>query len=455
MHAAANDPSQQEPTPDSPPVSPAQWPSHPEIERREPRNLLLMAAHQIVFRVGWIFKTESVIMPAFLDAVSGAGWLRGWMPLLNRCGQSVPPVFLADRLRAARLKKRFLSAFILLMSLPFAVLSTACLFSDWQRSGWMAGLFLVLYGTFFVFNGLYHVSFGTVQGKLIRPRRRGLLLLVATFWGTVPAMLAAWLLLRHWLDRPDGGFGYLFAVTTVCFFVSGLTVLLLYEPADDRPKRPSTRPWDCLRETVAALQGDANLRRLVLVAMLFGSGLIIFPHYQALAREELGLSGQHLMVWVITQNASVGGFSLFVGPLADLWGNRLTLRTLIFGSAVCPLLAISLTWLDGTGAGLYWLVFIPLGTAPLVLRILANYTLETCEPAEHPRYLSTVNLCLAVPMVLSPLVGWAVDVVGFAAVFLSASALIFLGGCLTFRLDEPRHRAEDDELTPLETAGEE
>ena len=75
----------------------AQWPTHPGIEPRERRNLLLLALHQIVFRIGWIFKTESVIMPAVLDQLSGAGWLRGCMPVLNRFGQSVPPVFLADR----------------------------------------------------------------------------------------------------------------------------------------------------------------------------------------------------------------------------------------------------------------------------------------------------------------------------------------------------------------------
>ena len=47
------------------------------IARSEPRNLLLLVLHQIVVRTGWIFKTESVIMPAFLDYVMPAGWLRG------------------------------------------------------------------------------------------------------------------------------------------------------------------------------------------------------------------------------------------------------------------------------------------------------------------------------------------------------------------------------------------
>ena len=47
------------------------------IERNEPRNFILLAVYQIVLRVGWIFKTESIVMPAFLDHIGGTPWLRG------------------------------------------------------------------------------------------------------------------------------------------------------------------------------------------------------------------------------------------------------------------------------------------------------------------------------------------------------------------------------------------
>jgi len=453
MHTAANDIAEQ---PDQ--VSPPDWPVHPDIEPHEPRNLLLMAAHQIVFRVGWIFKTESVIMPAFLDWLmpgSPTGMLRGCLPVLNRFGQSVPPVLCADQLKAMRFKKRALSAYIVAMSVPFAVLSLACLAGDVQQLTWMPWLFLLLYGLFFAFNGLYHMSFGTVQGKLIRPTRRGRLLLISTFWGTLPAMGLGWWLLDDWLDRPDGGFQFIFATTAVCFFLSGLMVLLLFEPADGPSPGRSNGPLRSFHDAWTALRSDRNLRCLVLVAMLFGSGLIIFPHYQALALGPLQLERKQLMLFVVAQNASVGLLSLFVGTLADALGNRLTLRTLVFGAAVAPLLAIGLSRSGGLGMSLFWLVFIPLGVTPLVLRILVNYALEISEPVDHPRYLSTVSLCLAAPFLFSPVVGWLVDLIGFEVVFLSAAALILLGGGITFRLDEPRHRVREAEIGGVGTGGEE
>ncbi len=452
--------------PEEPPLSPATWPSHPDIEPRERRNLLLLALHQIVFRIGWIFKTESVIMPAVLDQLSGAGWLRGCLPVLNRFGQSVPPVFLADYFKNLRYKKRALAAFTALMGVPFGVLSLIWLLSPDSAPGlekngfagprhvWLPGLFLLLYLVFFVFNGLYHLSFGTVQGKLIRPTRRGRLLLTSTFWGSLPAMLLAWCLLDRWLRLPDGGFGYIFAFTSVCFVLAGTMAMALFEPADAVQAEVSARKRGNVADMVRTLRRDANLRRLVLVAALFGSGLIIFPHYQALARNALGLTGIHLMVWVMTQNMAVGVYSLFVGPLADRRGNRLTLRLLVFGSAIAPAFAISLVYLPGElGARLFWMVFIPLGISPLVLRTLLNYALEICQPEEHPRYLSTVSLGLAAPFLLSPAVGWLVDVAGFEVVFMATVGLIVLSGLMTFGLEEPRHRTEPDEIHTVGVGG--
>lgn len=431
------------------------WPIHPEIEPREGRNLLLLALQQIVFRVGWIFKTESVIMPAVLDQVAGAGWIRGMLPILNRFGQSVPPVFVAPVLQRMPRKKWAFAVIPLLMSLPFFVLAGGWAVGGFQRSGeeaspWPVLLFLVLYFVFFVLNGLYQLAFGTVQGKLIRPTRRGNLLRLSTFGGSIPAVLMAWWLLSRWLRLPDGGFGYTFAFAGACFFISGLFVFALFEPADGieealLPKR------DSLRTLVGAIRQDANLRRLVTVAALFGTTLIIFPHYQALAREDLGLAGVHLMVWVITQNASVGLLSLLVGPLADRKGNRLTLQLLLFGSAIAPAYAIALPSVRGGEHG-FWLVYVLLATIPMVLRVLVNYTLEICEPEEHARYLSTVWLGLAIPFFASPLVGWLADVAGFQAVFLSTVCLVVLGGLLSLGLTEPRHAAIPDDAEAAEAA---
>ncbi len=400
-----------------------------------------------------MFKTESVIVPAFLDAVTGAEWmrgmLRGFLPVLNRLGQSVPPVLLADFVRQFPLKKRLLAGFTFLMGFPFAVLA-ALLWGGPTR--YLPLTFLGLYLAFACCYGLYLLAFSTLQGKLIEPGRRGYLLSASTFWGSIPAIGIALWLMPGWLAPPAPHFTHLFLFVAVCFMLAAGIGLLAAEPREQLP-RGSPRVPGGLAQLTASLRTDGNLRVLVFVAMLFGSSLILAPHYQALARERLGLADIHLMTWIITQSVSVGIFSLFVGRVADYEGNRLSVRLLIFGAALAPAMAVALANLpDSLGKALYWTVFIPLGFSPLVLRILVNYTLEVCKSSRHARYVSTVNLFLAIPFLFSPLAGWTIDLVGFESVFLGAAVLTGLAGCLTFALEEPRRRASIEELRSVEVS---
>jgi hypothetical protein len=88
---------------------------------------------------------------------------------------------------------------------------------------------------------------------------------------------------------------------------------------------------------------------------------------------------------------------------------------------------------------------------PLVMKTMVGYTLEIAPSHEHPRYLSTLSLCLAVPFCFSPLVGWFVDAFGFEPVFAGGAVMIALAGLLTLRLVEPRHGpiAQPGEITAV------
>ncbi len=72
---------------------------------------------------------------------------------------------------------------------------------------------------------------------------------------------------------------------------------------------------------------------------------------------------------------------------------------------------------------------------------MVNYALELVDEVGHTRYVSTLTLTMAVPFLLSPLVGWLVDLWGFASVFLGATLLILSGCFMTFKLIEPRHNS--------------
>lgn len=408
-----------------------------EIESHESRNLLTLAVHHIALRVSWIFKTESVIMPAFLDAVAGAAWLRGCLPFLNRFGQSVPALALSEQVRRVSYKKRALFAFNCCMAVPFLTLSAMWLLFDARQALWLPAVFLLLYFLFFAANGLHQMTFGTLQGKLIRPHRRGRLLGVAGICGSIPAIICAWFLLQRWVALPDGGFGYIFLFTGTGFLVAGLIALCVVEPPDGTAENVRSARH-IFRDAWGAVKSDCDFRNFCIVGMLFMSAQMLFPHYQALGRGQTGYEPVQLMIWVVAQNAGAGLFSPLAGVIADRFGNRRALRIQIVLALFTPLLALLLTR-NGRGIDWYWLTFFLLGIVPTTMKTMMNYTLEICEPQQHAQYLSTVKVCMALPFFLSPVFGLLIDTAGFATVFGVISGLVFLSGVLTLRIPEPRH----------------
>ena len=451
------------------------------IREREVRNTLGIELYQVVVRVGWLFKTETIIMPAVLDTVVDSGLLRGLLPVLNRGGQSVPPLFSAGFVSRRPVKKWLLVATSLAMAACFAIL--AVVWNLLQGSpGRLAVAFLVLYGAFAACNGLNQLVAAALQGKLIPPGHRGRAMLVSTVVGSVLAIAAALLLLRPWLAEVNG-FPKIFAATAFFFALAAAVPLLLDEPPDDPSDDhadPSESPAAAgqlvsdpgvahpgvLRPSVvqrAVVQGalprevtepaprgtrlwrdvladDPALVRVSLVAACFSAVIIMFPHYQAFARDRLGTLPASLVTWVVVQNLATGVASLFAGPLSDRRGTKVVLVGLVACSALTPLAVTALSLVPSAmAARWFWLVYVPLGLNPVSLKVFTNYALELApRQADHATYVSIVGAALAAPFVASPFVGLAVDALGFRFVFVTGALVILAGALVARGLPEPR-----------------
>jgi MFS family permease len=435
-------------TTDLEPIPPATDPTTaaPDIAGREARNTFWIECYQVAVRVGWIFKTETIIMPAVLDAVVDSGFLRGLLPVLNRGGQSVPPLLAAGMVARQARKKWSLVATSLAMAGCFAALAAAWGPLQATRPDLLAILFLVVYATFSSVIGVNQLVFAALQGKLISPGHRGRAMVVSVAVGSVLAIAAAIALLGPWLGQADG-FPKIFAATALFFAIAAVAPLFLDEPADEpraaaevQPSSPMTRFTGGLAAWRATIAADRALVRLAAVAACFSAVLMMFPHYQAFARDRLGSAAGSLLVWVCTQNAATGLASLVAGPVSDRRGTRIVLVWLVALSAVTPLVVTALSLLPhATAVRWFWIVYVPLGLNPLSLKLFTNYALELApSTAEHPRYVSIVGAALAAPFVLSPLVGLAVDRLGFRPVFVAGAVVILAGAAVSARLPEPR-----------------
>jgi MFS family permease len=353
-------------------------------------------------------------------------------------------MLLSQRLKMLPRKRAAVLVCALAMAAIFLGLASMFWLTDGTSHWWMPIVFLVGYTLFFAATGINNISLGTLQGKLVHATRRGRLLLTANVVGAITAIAAVALLMPYWLHGDVRRFDMIFGFTAICFAISALSMLLVAEPPDEHrqtgkgAQRLLSAAWQTVRT-------DHNFRQLALVAMAFGASLALFPHYQALGRSpRLGLPLDNLMLWVIVQNVGTALFSLLLGPVADRFGNRLVLRIVLLAIASMPPTAIALSYSGVWGRLLFPGVFVFIGMTPVGFKTITNYTLEISQHEDHPKYLSTLGLCFAVPLLASPLLGWIVAATGFEVVFFGVSAVILAGWLLTFRLSEPRHGYTDE-----------
>ncbi len=405
------------------------------------RNFLATAWYQIVLRVGWIFKTESVIIPAALDSLGASGWVRGFLPVLNRFGQSIPPLLVWPTIRQARYQRHWLSATTLIMSLAFAALAAIWFSGLPARSAGLAQfVFLVLYGLFFAATGVNQLVLSTLIGKLILVRRRGMLMLVSNTRGALFSIFCAWCLLSRWLHEDTAWFSAIFSVSAICFLMATGLCFFLREPPSAEPR--GEQPFD-LRYIFGgvwqACSVDRQFRMVVVISGLFGMSLTLFPHYQNLARTRLDAGFGDLLPWLITQNLGVAVFSIPAGRLADRHGNRAVLRLTLLTLTLAPVLALVFANTPAFGRTGFSIVYFLLGLTPVIMRTLSNFSLEFAPPSEHPRYLSALTLSMALPVMLtSVLLGRLLDVIGHEFVFGTGIVCLTLAGLLTFVVSEPR-----------------
>jgi predicted MFS family arabinose efflux permease len=357
--------------------------------------------------------------------------------LLNRAGQSLAPLLLAQQLSRTPLKKLWLSRTTFLMGAPFLFLSACIWLGNAQLPPAFAFVFLTAYVVFFCMHGINEMTASTVLGKLIAATQRGRLQAAASAIGTTAAVSLALLLLSRWLQPPgQAPFQQIFCFVGSVMMLAGISSRLLREPPDLTATAVPQPASTAFRRTCRLLKDDPVLRRLCLVAVLFIFSQTIFPHYQSIGLARSGRSRTVLMHWVVAQHIGAVCFSAASGFLADRTGVRSALRLLLPCAACAPLLAAALARF--APPGWYWITFFWIGLVPVTLRMQVNYAIEITSRQRHPEYISTLNLCMALPFLASPLIGGLVDWVGHELPFIAVAVIVGAGAVLTWTMAEPR-----------------
>ncbi len=365
--------------------------------------------------------------------------------MLNRFGQSIPPLLVSQQVSNLPQKKYALAATTFCMGASFLVLSQLWYWTEGNFRA-MPFVFLVIYAFFFVSTGITQLLVNTLIGKLVATTVRGRLAAAGSIVGGIIAVACAWFLLRNWLSAETGMFEWVFGFTGIAFVLASVISLTLVEKKDTEVKVVE-KSLPLLKSSLRTVLHDRNFRRLMIVASMFGMCVVLTPHYQTLARERLEVNFRSLIPWVIAQHIGASLITVPMGWLADKYGNRIVLKILMLALCATPVLGLVFSWSGEFGRTMFPLVFFLLGLTPITVRFLTNYTLEVTDRAKHPLYLSTLGMFISLPVIATSLVfGALVDIAGFETVFCIVLGFLLVGLAMTFRLEEPR--TQSDEVFP-------
>ncbi|MCK4298498.1 MAG: hypothetical protein KAX80_03130, partial [Planctomycetes bacterium] len=81
---------------------------HEAIARQVHRNAILETISQVVLRMGWILKNETIVVAGFIHHLTASPWALSIQPIVGRICPNLPQLLVAGRVGALRRKKPFL-----------------------------------------------------------------------------------------------------------------------------------------------------------------------------------------------------------------------------------------------------------------------------------------------------------------------------------------------------------
>jgi MFS family permease len=219
------------------------------------------------------------------------------------------------------------------------------------------------------------------------------------------------------------------------------------EPPLESQEKNSKALLPFIKESIAIVKKDRDFILFFFVAGTAMCGYSLLQFYTVYAKTHLQVSNYMLTYYLIVQVSASSIGSLFLGHLADKYGNRLVLRIIAMLLVLIPLSAVTIgTWVDlPFRQWLYCIVYFMVGFGLPVIQTLINYLLEISPLEKHPNYISIYNTFSCVFFIFPLIIGLLMDHFYYNKVFLGISIFMVIGIVLSQKLVEPRHLLDGSE----------
>lgn len=391
--------------------------------RIDPRNAFFW--HAFFLAVTTSFTEVNTVMPALVLKAGGSALTVGALTAIMLGLPLITQLFFAGYLSTRDRKKPQL---LIAINLRVLALASAAFSIATIGTGTMIIPIVFAAMTVFAISGAYAgVSYTELMGTLVKSSDRRAFFVrrqVITVLGLGASALVTRFLLGA-VDFPRG-YALLFGLAAGFLLIATGGFWLLREPAPDpdAPK-PAAGVLEAIKQAPTLIREDPNLRSLILVANLVALGFTSIPLVTALAHRSFELDPGTVGTFVLIQIAGMLASNSLWNRLVRIGGFRLVLQAeLVLIATLFPLALVLSTWAP---LWLYSGLYLITGAILSAQKIAMDGALVQLSPdGKRALYAGAFGATNLGSALLPLLTGWLVGALGFAAVFVGASAVALL-----------------------------
>lgn len=402
------------------------------------RNVTLMILDGAAFALVLSMLSETTIIPAFVEGLTGSAVLVGLVGALYALGRYAPQLVGAHLALGRERRKPLFVAIVVAQRGGILAVAASAQLAGVLDSSLVAVLFLVSFAIYAALAGVVGPVFGDFVAKAV-PMGRGLFFgavqLIGGLLGFGAALIAEGVIRDN--PFPVGNQLLFWAAVGGSVISLVLVSLLKEEPLPNPDARPAF--GRTLARIPKIVRDDRDYRRFLLgrLPQAVAAGGMGFVVVAGLQEGSLVPSDAALLAAAFILAQAVLGFAF--GALGNAVGWR---AVMVAGGAMMSAGFTVAAVGDSLITSIIAMAMLG-GANSLVFVGDQNMSIELAPSGSTSIYIGLTSTALGPFFIVGPLLaGLMTPLVGFAPVFVAAAVLAALGAVLSARVREPRHRVD-------------
>jgi MFS family permease len=410
------------------------------IRKNETWNFVANTMDLVFYNLAGSFIFGSTVLTLYASHLTDSAILIGLIPAIQSIGYFLPQLLMARQTEQLARKKPLVMKISVVERLPYLFVTLGILL--WPGAPtWLSFTILALSLAIATFaGGLASPAWQGMLAKVIPARRRGVFFGLSQALGGMLGIGGA-AISRHVLDAYAYplSFGLCFLFCFIGQALSWASLSFNREPAKE-PGKEAVSSADYWRRLPRVLRDNLNFARYLGSRALIILGSMGTYFYIVYARHAFQVTDAFAATLTIVALISQTVCTPVLGWLADRYGYKwLTELSTLFGLGVIILVLVA------PSAAWFYAVFALANASSSGMMVAGlSMTMEFSSPEDLPTFAALANTLLAIPILLSPVIGgWLIDSLGYQVLFVAA--LVFLGlgwGAMHWGVREPRHERQ-------------